>query len=121
MTTPPLVVPVAPVPAQRVEVALGGQACRIKLYTRHVQVPVQPSRGIVTNPPIFAPIDPIYLDLEVGDVPVIGGVLCLNNTLVVRSAYLGFVGDLSVSDTQSNDDPRVVGLGSRWLLLYWPP
>ena len=38
--------------------------------------------------------------------------------LIIRSAYLGFVGDLMVCDTQGSADPDCTGLGTRWLLIY---
>lgn len=80
----------------------------------------QPTGNIVTDPPAFAEINPIFLDLYINDVLVLGGVLALNNVGLVRDPYLGFVGDLSFTDIQGNEDPQVSGLGIRWLLCYWP-
>jgi hypothetical protein len=36
----------------------------------------------------------------------------------VRSAYLGFVGDLMFQDLQGTDAPTYDGLGSRFQLVY---
>jgi hypothetical protein len=36
----------------------------------------------------------------------------------VRSAYLGFVGDLCFFDTQGTEDPTSPGLGTRYLFVY---
>lgn len=118
MISAPFVVPLNPVFSQTIRTTLGGQACRINVYTKHIWVPQE--AAIVTDPPVFAAIDPIFLDLYVDDVLVIGGVLCLNRVNIVRDAYLGFVGDLSFADLQADEDPRTDGLGSRWILAYWP-
>lgn len=75
---------------------------------------------IVTNPPVFGEIDPIFLDLYINDVLILGGVLCLNNVAIVRDPYLGFIGDLAFTDLTGDEDPQVSGLGFRWLLNYWP-
>jgi hypothetical protein len=37
---------------------------------------------------------------------------------MVRETYLGFIGDLSFTDTQGTSDPVYTGLGSRFVLLY---
>jgi hypothetical protein len=118
----PLVVPIQPVAAQALSVTLGGQDCTINLYGKHVQVPVVPTGGIATDPPVYVPIDPMFMDLYVGTgtAPILAGALCRNGVLIVRNTYLGFVGDLAFNDTQGSDDPQIPGLGTRWLLLYWP-
>jgi len=116
----PQIVPLQAVPAQLVNVTLGSQACAIKVYGKNISVAVLPSGGIPTIPPVYEDQNPVLLDLFVNDVLVIGGVLCLNQNLIVRDSYLGFVGDLAFIDTQGNDDPQISGIGSRWLLTYWP-
>lgn len=120
MVAIPLIVPVTPVPAQTLNVTLADQACRINIFTKHLNVPDHLPGDIVTDPPVFYTIDPIFLDLYLNDVLVLGGVLCLNNVGIVRNPYLGFVGDLSFTDVQGDEDPRYDGLGVRWLLNYWP-
>ena len=52
---------------------------------------------------------------------IIGGVVAQNRNRIVRSAYLGFVGDFEFVDTQGTDDPIWNGLGTRWLLYYLAP
>lgn len=41
--------------------------------------------------------------------------------LIVRSAYLGFIGDLAFIDTQGTSDPIYAGLGTRFQLVYLFP
>lgn len=113
----PSIVPLNPVPSQRLTVTLSNQVCLIKVYGKSIYVPVTP--GIPTDPPAYEQANPIFLDLYVNDVLIIGGVLCLNQNKIVRNSYLGFTGDLAFFDTQGDDDPQVSGLGSRWLLTYW--
>lgn len=90
-------IPLQAVKSQTVAVQLGGQSCRIKVHTR-----------------TFG----LFVDLYVNDALVIGGVLALNNNRIVRSAYLGFTGDLYFWDTQGSDDPDYTGLSDRFELLY---
>lgn len=92
-----LTVPVQPVASQTLRATLGGQACTVHLYQR--------STGL-------------FCDLSVADVLLIASVPVQNANLIVRSAYLGFVGDLAVYDTAGTDDPVYTGLGLRWLLVY---
>ena len=44
--------------------------------------------------------------------------LCLNLVGLVRSAYLGFIGQLAFFDTQGTSDPDYSGLGTRYQLVY---
>lgn len=94
-----LVIPLQPVPLQTVSVQLEGQSARIRV--------AQKSIGM-------------FLDLYVLDALIVGGVACRNDDRIVRNAYLGFVGDLAFVDTQGEDDPEASGLGSRWILVYFP-
>lgn len=94
------IVPLQAVPSQKVSVTLGGQACLIWVYQR--------STGL-------------YLDLSINDAGVIVGALCENRNRIVRSAYLGFAGDLAFLDTQGNDDPSYAGIGTRFSLAYFAP
>ena len=93
-------IPLQPVPSQTLAVTLGAQACQINVY--------QTLYGL-------------FLDLYVAGVLVIGGVLCENDNRIVRSAYLGFAGDLAFNDTQGSADPAFAGLGARYQLLYLSP
>lgn len=90
-------IPLQAVKSQVLTVQLGGQSTRLKVYTR-----------------TFG----LYVDVYVNNVLIIGGVVAQNMNRIVRSTYLGFLGDLYFSDTQGSDDPVWTGLGSRFLLLY---
>ncbi len=224
------VVPTTETAAQRIQITLGGQACTIDIYTKSVNVPIEPPGSIpATNIPVAtflgtiagnvltvsgitgiippgvvdirgpgmlyptyvvrydtgtggdgtyivtpsqdagpagmiavvppAPTyenqNPVFLDLYLNETTlVVGGVPCLNDVRIVRNAYLGFIGDLAVIDTEGNEDPvgvplrlplpplrnvwqrnlplslagkapanlanKIPGLGSRFLLTYWP-
>lgn len=60
----------------------------------------------------------LFMDVYVGPTLIIGGVICQNLNRIVRSLYLGFVGDFGWFDTQGTDDPVYTGLGTRWQLFY---
>jgi len=92
-----LIVPLQPVPNQTVVVGLGGQVCQISIY--------QTGRGL-------------FVDLYLGNVLIIGGVIAENLNRIVRSLYLGFSGDLAFIDNEGSDDPVYTGLGSRFSLAY---
>lgn len=92
-----LIVPVQAVPSQQVQCQLGGQACTFNIY--------QQAYGL-------------YIDVYVGQTLIIAGVLCENLNRIVRSIYLGFIGDLTFWDTQALADPVYTGLGTRYLLVY---
>lgn len=94
------IVPLQPVPSQTVAVTLNGQACQINVYQKDAY---------------------LYLDLYVGGALIIGGVVCWNANEIVRSGYLGFLGDLAFIDTQGSVDPVYQGVGSRFLLVYFTP
>ena len=98
--SPSLIVPLQPLASQTVALTLNGQACKINVY--------QKSTGL-------------FCDLYVNDGLIIGGVICQHLNVIVRSAYLGFSGDIAFYDTQRTDDPVYTGLGSRWLLGYFTP
>lgn len=91
------IIPLQPLPAQVLTVLLADQACQIDV--------AQKSSGL-------------FLDLYVGGALVVGGVICENRNRLVRSSYLGFVGDLMVIDTEGSSDPDYTGLGSRFVLAY---
>lgn len=95
-----LIIPTQPVPSQTLQASLNNQPCTINLY--------QSPYGL-------------FLDLLINGGLIIGGVICWNLNLCVRNAYLGFVGDLMVGDTQGNSDPVYTGLGTRYQLAYLTP
>jgi hypothetical protein len=94
------IVPLAPVPWQTLAITLANQACRLDVYQRG---------------------EGMFVNLAVNDAVLVGGVAGQNRNRMVRSAYLGFAGDLAFLDTQGGDDPQYTGLGSRWLLFHLSP
>lgn len=92
-----LIVPLKPVPNQTLTISLGGQLSQINVY--------QKAYGL-------------FVDLYVDNVLVIGGVIAENLNRIVRSAYLGFIGDLAFIDNQGMSDPVYTGLGGRYSLAY---
>lgn len=96
-----IVIPMQAIPAQTFNVTLNGQACTISLYKKG---------------------DYFFMDLSVNGSPVRLGRMLLNSVWFVRYAYLGFVGDLVMFDTQgTNESPTYDGLGSRYQLYYLTP
>lgn len=63
----------------------------------------------------------LFLDLYVGGNLIVAGAMCQDRNRLVRSAYLGFSGDLMFMDTLGAEDPTWDGLGSRYLLAYLLP
>lgn len=99
----PVIIPVSAVASQVVTVLLSGQRTRIELFQK--------------RPGMF-------LNLYVNDAPILLGAPCRDRVFIVRDAYLGFQGDLSfedVVDLSNPQDPYFTGLGTRFLLTYWPP
>ena len=94
-------IPLLAVPSQTSNLQLTGQNCTINVYQKYTG---------------------LFFDLLVNSSLVIGGVLCLNEVLLVRSAYLGFAGDFAFYDnTNDNDDPVYTGLGTQFSLIYLTP
>jgi hypothetical protein len=95
-----LYIPLQAVPSQIVSVQLDGQNAQINVYQKFFGV---------------------FLDLYVDNVLIIGGCICQNLNRIVRSAYLGFQGDLGFWDTQGSENPYYTGIGSRYQLVYLSP
>lgn len=114
-----LVIPTLAVPSQTLTVALAGQRCALALYERRdYTVPY----GGAARPPGGVDYPPaLYLDLLLNDAPVVLGVLCLQGVLLVRDAYLGFIGDLAFFDLQGTVNPFGDGLGTRFYLAFLEP
>ena len=91
------IIPTNPVPSQTLNVSLNGQSVRINLFTF--------TSGLLA-------------DVLLNGTLIAASVLCYNNNRIVRAAYTGFVGDLSITDTQGDSDPTYDGLGSRYQLIY---
>lgn len=92
-----LIVPLQATASQSVAIVLANQNCQIDVY--------QKSTGL-------------FLNLTVGGQLVIAGVLCEDRNRIVRSAYLGFLGDLAFVDGEGRVDPEYTGLGTRFSLAY---
>jgi hypothetical protein len=90
-------IPIQPLPNQTFQVDLASQPCVIEV--------VQYAYGL-------------FMTLFVGNELIVAGVICENLNRIVRSLYLGFIGDLIFVDTQGTDDPVFTGLGSRFQLVY---
>jgi len=93
-------IPLSVLPNQTLAVQLAGQSCTLNLYQKNTG---------------------LFMDVLVNDVLIIGGVLCENLNRIVRSLYLGFIGDFAFIDTQGTTDPYYTGFGSRYFLLYVDP
>jgi len=91
------IVPLQPIPSQTLGVTLADQSCKLNVY--------QKAAGL-------------FMDVYVNDTLIIGGVICENINRIVRSLYLGFIGDFIFIDNQGNADPVYTGLGSRFSLAY---
>lgn len=104
-------IPLTAASSQTLSATLGGQVCQINVYQKTFWTDNNEAG-------MMAQITPMFLDLYVNNSLIIGGVLCLNGTLIVRDAYFGFTGDLAFYDTQGEDDPVYTGLGSRFFLVY---
>lgn len=90
-------IPLIAAPSQSLSVQLGTQPCRINVRQRRTGV---------------------FLDLYLQDVPVALGVKAIDRKFLIRAAYTDFVGDLFFVDTQGEQDPQYLGLGTRWQLAW---
>jgi hypothetical protein len=101
--TAPVIIPLSPVATQVATVQLSGQRTRLEVFQK--------------RPGMF-------LNLFVNDAPILYGAPCRDRVFIVRDAYLGFIGDLAFEDVVNLEaplDPYYTGLGTRFLLTYWPP
>lgn len=99
------IVPLAAVPSQIVQAQLGGQNCTLQV--------TQKSTGL-------------YMTVLVDNVVIVENVICQNMNLIVRSAYLGFIGDFCWIDNQATSpgtgaDPVYTGIGAQFSLAYLAP
>ena len=92
-----LLIPLQPKPNQTLGIMLGGQPCEINIF--------QKSTGL-------------FASLFVQNKPIVTTRLVRHGVGIVRQSYLGFGGDLVMIDTQGENDPNYLGLGTRWQLYY---
>jgi hypothetical protein len=112
----PIVVPLQPVPYQTVAVTLNNQSVQLDVYTLQASALAAVVGTALVSPP------PLFMDVLVNNLPIIGGVICQNLNRIVRSLYLGFVGDFTFLDNSGNGlDPSYAGLGSTFSLIYLFP
>ena len=91
------IIPLQAVPNQTLTVNLAGQVCQVDIYNTFYG---------------------LFVDLYVDGVLLIGGVIAQNMNRIVRSSYLGLIGDLTFVDQQGDSDPTYDGLGTRYALAY---
>lgn len=101
------IIPLQAVPSQTLVVTLGAQQCTINVYQKFYGVFLD----LFATNTISGPLPTL----------IIGGQICQNINLIVRSLYLGFIGDLAFVDTQGKSNPIYTGLGTRFLLVYLTP
>lgn len=92
-----LAIPLQPLPNQVTQVQLGNQSCTLAIY--------QLAYGL-------------FMDVYVGPTLIIAGVICQNLNRIVRSKYLGLVGDFTFIDLEGTSNPVYLGLGSQYQLIY---
>jgi hypothetical protein len=90
-----LVVPLAAVPSQTVDITLALQPAHITVRT--------------IGSKLYFSLDGVAVNRICRD----------RQRLLVDSQYRGFVGDFAFVDTQGADDPTFAGLGSRYQLVYY--
>jgi hypothetical protein len=92
-------VPIIASPNQSLTINLAAQTCKISINQRGALV---------------------YLSLTVNNIDVLTNKLCRDRVMLVRDAYLPFVGHLAFIDTRGADDPDYGGFGTRYKLAYLP-
>jgi hypothetical protein len=60
----------------------------------------------------------LYMDVLLNSAPIVMGVICRNNTKIIRNLYFGFLGDFLFTDTQGSSNPTYDGLSGRYSLIY---
>lgn len=91
-------IPLQAIPAQELQIILGGQNCTIRLYWRFWK---------------------LFADLLVGAETVFAGAMCQNCQWINQSPSLPFSGGLIFVDALGDASPRWDGLGERWSLLWF--
>lgn len=98
-------IPLISTPSQTLTVALAGQQCLLHVYQRRSGLYVDVS---------------VFQNFASQGTLIVGGVVAENLNRIVRSVYLGFIGDLIFDDAQGTNDPDYTGLGTggRYEFLY---
>ena len=91
------IIPVQAVPNQTLMAVLANQNTQLNIYQKNTG---------------------LFMDVLVSNNRIVAGVLCENLNRIVRSLYLGFIGDLAWIDNQGSSDPYYTGLGTRYSLAY---
>ena len=91
------IIPVAPVPSQKILVTLNGQNCTLILRSLDGKQ---------------------YLSLSVDSNPVFYNTLIVDRIPLKKYSYLPFDGDIASVDTQGRDDPDYKQWNSRFQLVY---
>lgn len=91
------IIPLAPVPSQKILVTLNGQNCTLIL------------RSLAGKQ---------YLSLSVDSNPVFYNTLIVDRIPLKKYDYLPFVGDLASVDTQGTEDPDYQQWNTRFQLVY---
>jgi hypothetical protein len=94
------VIPLSPVPSQRLSAVVDGKNCQITLYKK--------TTGM-------------FFDLTIDNVPIVQTRSVQDRRPLVLGAYKGVGGEFVMIDTQGTDNPQPSGLGSRWQLVYGIP
>ena len=90
-------IPLRQLPSQSFQIILDGQYCTITLYWKQKQ---------------------LYLDLLVGNEPVIVGHICQNRANILQSPNYKFRGTLHFWDTRGDRPPAWGELDTRYILLF---
>jgi len=93
------IIPLIVAQSQNLSILLGGQNCQITVSQKG---------------------DYMYLSLAVNNSPIVDNIICRNLVKLVRYTAPAFIGNLAFIDTQGEDDPNYLGLGSRFNLVYLP-
>ena len=102
-----LVIPVQAVPSQTLQTTVGGQDCTLNINQLD-------QYGL-------------FMDVLVNGDVICQGIICENANLIVRYAYLGFIGDFAWFDTYAGvtetqpSNPVYTGIGAQYVLMYLDP
>lgn len=93
------IIPLLPIPAQRLSVVLEGQPVAIRVY----------SKGVHT-----------YADVVAAGVVQFSGAIALDRTPIKQLVGGSVPGNFMFFDAAGKADPQYAGFGSRYFLIYYP-